>query len=112
MMAKRTRTYLPATNAAASLLGAQIAQARKERSWTAVDLAERVGVSRPTIAGVEKGSTSVAIGVYLEAAVLLGIPLFSADSSELSALAAAAHQRLALLPARVNAGSDQLNNDF
>jgi hypothetical protein len=39
--------------------------------------------------------------VAFEAAVVAGVPLFAADERELPALAAAAKQRLALLPARV-----------
>jgi transcriptional regulator with XRE-family HTH domain len=92
---------MPTTRAAVALLGAQIAVARKERGWTAAGLAERVGVQPQTIGRLERGEPTVALGVAFEAAVVVGVPLFAADEGELPALAAAARQRLALLPARV-----------
>lgn len=92
---------MPTTRAAVALLGSQIAAARKERGWTAADLAERVGVRPHTIGRLERGEPTVAVGVAFEAAVVVGVPLFTADARELPDLAAAARQRLALLPARV-----------
>jgi transcriptional regulator with XRE-family HTH domain len=92
---------MPTTRAAVALLGSQIAAARKERGWTAADLAERVGVQPQTIGRLERGEPTVALGVAFEAAVIVGVPLFTTDERELHSLAAAARQRLALLPARV-----------
>lgn len=111
-MPKRTRAYMPATRAAAALLGAQIAQARKERGWTAADLADRVGVQAHTVGRFERGEPTVALGVVLEAAVIVGVPLFAADERDLPPLVAAALQRLALLPARVSKPTVAVNDDF
>jgi transcriptional regulator with XRE-family HTH domain len=99
-MAKRERSFMPTTRAAVALLGSQIAAARKERGWTAADLAERVGVQPHTIGRLERGEPTVAIGLAFEAAVVVGVGLFAVDERELPALAAAARQRLALLPTR------------
>jgi transcriptional regulator with XRE-family HTH domain len=100
-MSKRTRSFMPTTQAAVALLGTQIATARKERGWTAADLAERVGVQPQTISRLERGEPTVAVGLAFEAAVLVGVPLFGADERALPGLATAATQRLALLPSRV-----------
>ncbi|WP_433532168.1 helix-turn-helix transcriptional regulator [Micromonospora sp. CA-263727] len=112
VMAKRTRSYMPTTRAAVALLGSQIAAARKERGWTAADLAERVGVQPQTIGRLERGTPTVALGVAFEAAVIVGIPLFAADERELRSLAAAARQRLALLPTRVTRPSIVVDDNF
>ena len=44
--------------------------------------------------------------------VVVGLPLFGADERELPALAAAARQRLALLPARVTKPVVVVDDDF
>ncbi|MET7425388.1 helix-turn-helix transcriptional regulator [Dactylosporangium sp. NPDC005555] len=111
-MAKRTRSFMPTTRAAVVLLGSQIAAARRERGWTAADLAERVGVQPHTIGRLERGEPTVAVGLAFEAAVVVGVPLFSADERELPALAAAARQRLALLPARVTKPAVVVDDNF
>ena len=51
-----------------ALMGEQIKLARLRRDLTAELVAERAGISRATLWSVEKGSPSVAIGIY--AAVL------------------------------------------
>lgn len=109
---KKTRPVTPATRAAVSLLGAQIAQARRERGWTAAQLAERVGVEAHTIGRIERGEPTVAIGLVFETAVITGIPLFGVDERELGSLEAAARQRLALLPARVSRVRVEIDDDF
>lgn len=61
-------------------LGSLIRLTRKEMKITETDLAERVNISRATLQKVESGITSVAIGTYFEAAVVLGIPLLGTES--------------------------------
>lgn len=100
-MAERMPSYSPTTRAALMLLGAQVAAARRERGWTAAQLAERVGVGPGTIGRLERGEPGVALGTAFEAASLSGVSLFTEDQQSLPALAAAAQHRLALLPARV-----------
>jgi transcriptional regulator with XRE-family HTH domain len=92
------RAYSPTALEAARLLGAQVRLARRERGWTLHELAERVGVTRPTMSKIERGDPSVGLGVALEAAALTGVPLFLEDRSRVPLEAARLDAQLALLP--------------
>jgi transcriptional regulator with XRE-family HTH domain len=72
-------TMSPTTTEALQLLGASIKAHRLRRRWSIEELARRVGVSHPTIIKVERADPTVAIGTVLEAATLVGVPLFDAD---------------------------------
>lgn len=111
-MAKKTHAFARATVDAAMVLGAQIAQARRGRGWTAAELGERVGVSARTIAALEHGAPTVALGTAFEAATLLGVPLFGAEGPQLAALARQGRDRLALLPRRVYHSREPARDDF
>jgi len=88
---------------AAAILGQQIKAARIARRWSAAELAARIGVDRRTVAAIEKGDPAVSLGNVLNAANILGVPLFGAeDSSELGRLRREGRERLALLPTRVD----------
>ena len=89
-----------ATREAIELLGTSIRAGRLRRRWTIRDLAERVGVSHVTITKVERGDPGVALGTALEAATLVGLPLFHPDADV--RMRQLAHKRieLALLPSR------------
>ena len=100
-MSQRVHTFAPQTVDAVQVLGVQIARARRERGWTAEELAQRVGVSVRTVSNLEHGSPKVAIGIAFEAATLLGVSLFGADGPELARLARQGRETLALLPSRV-----------
>lgn len=76
------------------------------------DLAERAGVSVPTIRKVEKGDPTVAIGTVFEMATLLGVPLFGTDRSGMSDLVERGRDRLALLPTRVREADRPVHDDF
>lgn len=76
------------------------------------ELAERAGVSVPTIRKVEKGDPAVAIGTVFEMATLLGLPLFGTDRSGLVDLVQRGQERLALLPARVRDKDRPVHDDF
>lgn len=77
------------------------------------DLAERVGVTRKTLAKVEVGDLAVGLGVALEAAALTGVPLFHEDTSRLTLDADLAQARAALLPARVRRrDTDEVDDEF
>jgi transcriptional regulator with XRE-family HTH domain len=93
-------TYSPATEEAARLLGARIRLGRKERRWTATQLAERVGVTEGTLRKIEQGKPSVSLGAALEAAVLVGVRLFDPDPDRRHLERGRVDDRLALLPAR------------
>jgi transcriptional regulator with XRE-family HTH domain len=54
-------------------LGGRLRTARKDQGWTASHMAERVGISRTTLAAVEAGTASPAIGTYLKVLGVLGL---------------------------------------
>lgn len=111
-MPQKTHTFAGQTLDAAQVLGAQIAQARRERGWTMQELAQRVGVSQRTISNLEHGSPTVTMGIAFEAATLLGIRLFGVEGLELSRLARQGQQMVALLPSRVRPSKDAVRDDF
>jgi len=92
-------TLSPQTREALEILAASIRAARLRRGWTEAELAERVGVSRPTIVNLEAGRSGVAIGTVLEAATLVGVPLFTDDAERRASYGALKSTELALLPA-------------
>ena len=67
-MKKTSYNLLPQTEDILKTLGEQIKLARLRRNLSVELVAERAGISRTTLWNVEKGSPSVAIGIY--AAVL------------------------------------------
>lgn len=67
-MNKTPYNILPATEDILKNMGEQIKLARLRRNLSAGLVAERAGISRASLWKVEKGSPSVAIGIY--AAVL------------------------------------------
>lgn len=54
-------------------LGARLALARGRRKLSSTLFAERMGVSRNTLARLERGDTGVALGMYLKALRILGL---------------------------------------
>lgn len=67
-MRKPSYTLLPATEDILKTMGEQIKLARLRRNLSVDLVAERAGISRASLYNVERGSHSVAIGIY--AAVL------------------------------------------
>ncbi len=67
-MGRKAVAVLPGTQDILTRMGEQIRLARLRRQLSAGLVAERAGISRATLWHVEKGSPSVAIGIY--AAVL------------------------------------------
>lgn len=63
-MGKKGVTVLPQTQEILSQMGEQIRLARLRRHLSVELVAERAGISRATLWNVEKGSPSVAIGIY------------------------------------------------
>jgi len=110
-MPKRQHAYPPTVHEAATLLGAEIRQARIARRWTVRELAERAGVSPPTLQKVERGDPTVALGTAFDAATLVGVPLFYADSSRLADDAARVRHPT-LLAQAVRRPRRALDNEF
>lgn len=67
-MKKASYNILPSTEEILKTMGEQIKLARLRRNLSVELVAERAGISRTSLWNVEKGSPSVAIGIY--AAVL------------------------------------------
>ncbi|WP_338668259.1 helix-turn-helix transcriptional regulator [Pseudodesulfovibrio methanolicus] len=97
---------------AAILLGQLIRAGRKERGWTAGELADRAGISRRTLQRIEKGDPGCQIGGVFEAAALVGVPLFEAEPSALTRQVRQMEDKLRLLPRSVRVKTREVDDDF
>ena len=92
-------------------LGAQVRIARKRRVWTIADLAIKIGVSSPTVMALEKGESTVSLGVLVSALWVLGLEkellLISRPSDE-----EGIKLMNARLPKKIRNSKKNLNNDF
>lgn len=102
-MTRKKMDMRPGASDAAATLANYIRQARTERGWTMADLGVRIHVSLPTVRAMERGSGSVAIGTYLNAADILGVPLFAQTVNERRRVRRASDAMIALIPRRVDA---------
>jgi len=89
----------PVAREALQLMADAIRVGRLRRGWTVESLAERVGVSRPTMMKIERGDPGVAVGTVLDAAALVGVPLFDVDAPTRARHQAHLSRELSLLPA-------------
>ncbi len=64
---------LPRLRRILETLGENIRLARLRRRLSAEQVAERAGISRPTLAAIERGEPGVGIGNYLEVLRVLGL---------------------------------------
>ncbi len=110
----KTRTYSRYAREALALLGKQIKVGRKQRKWSAQELATRAGIARDTLQHIEKGDPGCAIGLVFEVAALVGVPLFFDDLSTATMVRERAHveDKLALLPKSIRAKSYEVKDDF
>ena len=72
-MKSRKSVLLPSLNKVFKELGENIKLARLRRRLSAEQVAERAGISRATLWHVEKGSPSVAMGIYGQVLFVLGL---------------------------------------
>ncbi len=97
-------------------LGMLIANGRKEKRFAQAELAKRIGVGRMTIVRMENGAPGVAIGYYLTAAWILGLPILSwsdfAGMRANSSVAAYLEKIREHLPERVRTKKGEIDNDF
>ncbi len=71
---KSNKTILtPQVKTSLALLGEQIKLARLRRQISVIQIAERAHVSRSSVWLVEKGSPSVAMGIYCQILFVLGL---------------------------------------
>lgn len=105
-------TYSNQTLAAAEALGLEIARARRAQRWSVTELAERAGISVPTLRNIERGVPTVALGSAFEVATLVGLDLFGEDVEGLERMVERGRERLELLPARVRDRSRPVRDDF
>ena len=72
-MAKKTAIVLPKTEELLRTFGENIRLARLRRNITAKLEAERAGISIATLAKIENGAPTVAIGYYMQVLLTLGL---------------------------------------
>jgi transcriptional regulator with XRE-family HTH domain len=108
----RVKPVSPYVKDAARLLGEQIRLARRSRGWTQQDLADRAGITVPTLRRIERGDLGVALGTAFEVAALSGVQLFHGDRERLTMDLDRTVARSALLPGRVRARREPVRDDF
>lgn len=69
----KKQVVLPQYKNGLSQMGENIKLARKRRKLTAIQVAERAGISRSTLSLIEKGESSVAMGAYFNVLRVLGL---------------------------------------
>ncbi len=72
-MGRSFRKPFPSQARQMAALGDRLRAARLRRSMTAIDFAQRVGVSRDTLSRLENGDDSIALGTYVRALRVLGL---------------------------------------
>jgi len=72
-MSNRTVPTFPRYLRLAEGLGDRIATARMRRRLTVTEMAERMGVTRPTLNRLERGDLSIGLGVLVRALGVLGL---------------------------------------
>jgi transcriptional regulator with XRE-family HTH domain len=72
-MTKRTATLYPSSLRALQALGQRLKDARLRRHFSAETVAARAGIGRQTLAKIEAGADSVAMGNYFQVLVVLGL---------------------------------------
>lgn len=72
-MGRNTVTVLPPLRRRMSGLGEHLRLARKRRHLTATQMAERAGITRPTLRAIEQGDPSVSFGAYASVLFCLGL---------------------------------------
>lgn len=109
-MTKTARHTLKAAAELALAAGKVLLLARKQHQWRQQDLAERLGVTRQTVARLERGDPSIAVGVFLSALWLLDLPLTEGRELPTNSLLKLIEQQL---PSRVSRKKERpIDDDF
>jgi len=72
-MAKTSPTLLPQIRRLLTTVGENVRLARLRRKLSAELVAERAGISRPTLRSVERGDPTVSLGAFLSVLTSLGL---------------------------------------
>ncbi len=72
-MGRSTVTILPSLQRRLLCLGENLRLARLRRRLTAAQVAERAGITRPTLRAIERGEPSVSFGAYASVLFCLGL---------------------------------------
>ncbi len=72
-MARKTTPPLPAVRRVLGELGARVRAARLRRRYSATIVAERAGMSRPTLRAIERGQDGVTLGALANVLHSLGL---------------------------------------
>jgi transcriptional regulator with XRE-family HTH domain len=72
-MSRKTSTPLPAVTRILVALGENVRLARQRRNLTAALVAERAGMSRPTLRALERGEPTVTLGALANVLHSLGL---------------------------------------
>ncbi len=82
VMGRKAVSLYPSTQRQLTDLGTRIQRARLRRSLSVELVAERAGISRASVWAVEKGSPSVAMGIYAQVLLSIG---FDTDLAKIAA---------------------------
>ena len=107
-----TRPYSRYTREAAELMGKLIRLGRTEQKMTAQDLADRAGISRGLLQRIEKGDLKCEVGAVFEAAAIVGVKLFDANSMSLESHISRMDDKLSLLPKYVRKKARKVDDEF
>lgn len=72
-MSRNSIVLLPKNRKILETVGEQIKLARLRRKLTMKQVAERAGISRPTLSTLEQGNPAISIGVLLKVMLVLGL---------------------------------------
>ena len=72
-MSSRKQILFPKYQKVLEQLGENIRLARKRRSLTTIQVAERAGIDRTTLYHIEKGNSSVSMAAYFNTLRVLGL---------------------------------------
>ncbi|MBL1275953.1 MAG: helix-turn-helix transcriptional regulator [Ectothiorhodospiraceae bacterium] len=112
MPTSKVRTYSLISHEAVHLISNLIKVARKERQYTAQEVAERAGISRGLLQRIEKGDLKCSIGAVFEVAAIVGVKLFDAEATTLMKHILHIEEKLALLPKSVHKRTKVVDDDF
>ncbi len=94
-------------------VGRMLAEARKLRGMSRVDLANRVGVDRRTLTQLEKGSAQVSIGLFFQVLhvlnLLSGITEVVRPENDLEGIAAALRRARRRKPSAKKISDEKVN---